>query len=63
VYRLKSLQASEAKKSQISPLRCPGFPVQFRGVAEARASLSMNSRIRGRCWLREVGNPGTLRSK
>jgi hypothetical protein len=54
---------AEQSKLQISPLRYPRFPVEFRGVDKVLASLFAESRIRGRCWLREVGNLGTLRSR
>jgi len=47
---------------QIPPLRSPGFPVENRGVDLFRAALFKESRIRGRCWHCEVGNPGPLRS-
>ena len=50
------------RELQVPPLRYPGFPVECSGVDEVRAALFMESRIRGRCWLCEVGNSGTLRS-
>jgi hypothetical protein len=49
-------------EQQVPPLRSPGFPVECSGADEVRAALFTESRIRGRCWLCEVGNPGTLRS-
>jgi hypothetical protein len=48
---------------QISPLRSPGFPVEFCGVDGVLAALFTESRTRGRLWGSEVGNPGTLRSR
>jgi hypothetical protein len=50
------------KEPQVPPLRSPGFPVKTRGVEGLYAALSTESRTRGRCQQREVGNPGTLRS-
>jgi hypothetical protein len=47
---------------QVPPLRSPGFPVQVRGFDGLHAALFTESRTRGRCRQREVGNPGTLRS-
>jgi hypothetical protein len=47
---------------QVPPLRSPGFPVESRGFDDLHAALSTESRKRGRCQLREAGNPGPLRS-
>jgi hypothetical protein len=49
--------------TEISPLRSPGFPVETRGFDDLHAALFTESRTRGRCQQREVGNPGTLRSR
>jgi hypothetical protein len=35
------------QEPQISPLRSPGFPVEFCGVDEVPASLFTESRMRG----------------
>jgi hypothetical protein len=51
-----------AAEPQVPPLRSPGFPVENSGVDVFRAALFEESRIRGCCWQREVGNPGPLRS-
>ena len=51
-----------AAEPQVPPLRSPGFPVETRGVDQVHAALSEESRTRGRCQQREVGNPGALRS-
>jgi hypothetical protein len=48
---------------QISPLRSSGFPVTTRGFAGLHAALFKESRTRGPFQQREVGNPGTLRSR
>jgi hypothetical protein len=49
--------------TEISPLRSPGFPVEVRGVDQDHAVFFKENRIRGCCQQREVGNPGTLRSR
>ena len=58
----KHFQESTAEP-QISPLRYPGFPVENRGVDHHHAVFFKENRTRGRCQQREVGNPGTLRSR
>jgi hypothetical protein len=50
------------EETAVAPLRSPGFPVESGGVDPLYAALSTESRTRGRCWHREVGNPGPLRS-
>jgi hypothetical protein len=42
-------RACVRRRLQISPLRCPGFPVKFCGVDKVLASL-YGERIRGRLW-------------
>jgi hypothetical protein len=54
---------SAGEKPQISPLRSPGFPVETRGFGDLHAALSAESRMRFRRSQREVGNPGSLRSR
>ncbi len=44
------------------PYATPDFLFECSGVDEVRAALFTEIRIRGRCWICEVGNPGTLRS-
>jgi hypothetical protein len=48
---------------QISALRSPGFPVKTRDFDDLHSALFTESRTRGRRQQREVGNPGTLRSR
>ena len=51
------------KKPQISPLRYPGFPVEFGGVGDLHAAFLNESRTRGHVQRRAAGNPGALRSR
>jgi hypothetical protein len=46
------------KKPQISPLRYPGFPVEFGGVDDLNAAFLNESRTRGHVQRRAAGNPG-----
>ena len=41
----------------------PWISCRARGVEDLHAALFKESRTRGRCQQREVGNPGTLRSR
>jgi hypothetical protein len=43
---------------QISPLRCPGFPVEFGGVGDLHAAFLNESRTRGHVQRCVAGNPG-----
>jgi hypothetical protein len=43
---------------QISPLRYPGFPVEFSGVGDLHAAFLNESRTRGHVQRYVAGNPG-----
>ena len=48
------------RKPQNSPLRYPGFPVEFGGVGDLHAAFLKESRTGGRVQRCVAGNPGTL---
>jgi hypothetical protein len=58
---LKRVCGNPGEEPQVPPLRSPGFPVE--SLDQLHAALSTESCTRGRCWPREVGNPGELRSE
>jgi len=61
--KFRPLEALRPKgKLQIPPLRSPRFPVELGCVGKFHAAFFKESRIRGRCECRLVGNLGTLRS-
>jgi hypothetical protein len=62
-YLLGKHFQQRAAEPRISPLRSPGFPVGTRGSDGLHAALFTESRTRARCQQREVGNPGSLRSR
>ena len=53
---LKRVCGNPGEEPQVPPLRSPGFPVE--SLDQLHAALSTESCTRGRCWPREVGNPG-----
>ena len=46
MFQVNSARVSRKKKSQISPLRYPGFPDEFGGVGELHATFLNESRMK-----------------